>query len=147
MSHSLTRIWIHAVWSTKDRFPFLNKEKRIKIVNHLKTRFEESECGVRIINGTEDHLHALFILNQNESIKDIIKNVKGETSHWINQSNFYKAKFSWQIGYGAFSVSESLVKNVEQYIKNQEKHHKKMSFQEELNKFLKAYGLLDQVTP
>ncbi|MCK4357692.1 MAG: IS200/IS605 family transposase [Candidatus Cloacimonetes bacterium] len=142
MSHSLTRIWIHAVWSTKDRFPFMKNDERIKIINHLKTKFEESECRVRIINGTEDHLHALFLLNQNESIKDIMKNIKGESSHWINENDFYKAKFSWQIGYGAFSVSESIVKNVEKYIKNQKEHHRKMSFQEEWELLLKKHNIV-----
>ena len=142
MSHSLTKIWIHAVWSTKDRFHFLESKKRKKIIDHLKTKLEESECGVRIINGTEDHLHALFLLNPNKSIKDIMKNIKGECSHWINQNNFYKIKFSWQVGYGAFSVSESLMKKVEQYIKNQKEHHRKMSFQEEWELLLKNHNMI-----
>lgn len=142
MSHSLTRIWIHSVWSTKNRFPFLEKNKKIKIVHHLSEIFEKSNCGVRIINGTESHLHTLFLLNPNFSVKEILKNVKGESSHWINQNDFFKAKFSWQIGYGAFSVSESLVKKVENYIKNQKIHHQKMTFEEEWNLLLKNHNLL-----
>jgi putative transposase len=66
------------------------------------------------------------------SLKDIIQNVKGESSHWINQNNFLKVKFSWQIGYGAFSVSESKVRDVEIYIRNQKEHHKNISFGDEL---------------
>jgi len=67
--------------------------------------------------------------------------VKGESSHWINQSDFIKNKFSWQIGYGAFSVSESMVKEVENYISNQKEHHKKMTYKEEVELLVKKYRL------
>lgn len=97
--------------------------------------------GVRVINGTENHIHILFMLSPKIKIEDLFKNIKGESSHWINQSNFIKDKFSWQIGYGAFSVSESMVKNVEKYIANQKEHHKKMSFSEEVELFAKKHGL------
>ena len=142
MSHSLTRIWIHAVWSTKDRFPFLAKNKRAIIINRINEKLVELNCGVRIINGKEDHLHALFLINQNNSIQEIMKNVKGESSHWINQNNLFKAKFSWQIGYGAFSVSESILKKVEKYIKNQQRHHEKITFLEEWNLLLKKHNVI-----
>jgi len=142
MSHSLTRIWIHAVWSTKERFPYMKEKQRIKIIHHLNLKFEELDCNVRIINGTENHLHTLFLLNQNKSIKEILKNVKGETSHWINQNEFYNTKFAWQIGYGAFSVSESVVSEVEKYIKNQQAYHRKMSFQEEWELLLKKHNIV-----
>jgi putative transposase len=66
--------------------------------------------------------------------------VKGESSHWINQSDFIKYKFAWQTGYGAFSVSESMVKDVEKYIANQKEHHKKITFEEEIDLFMKKYG-------
>lgn len=98
------------------------------------------ECKVRIINGTEDHLHFLFLLSPNFTLKDIFQNVKGESSHWINSSDFTKGKFAWQTGYGAFSVSESMVNEVEKYIQNQKEHHKKLSYQEEVDVFIKKYG-------
>ena len=115
---------------------------RKEIINHLKEKYEELDCGIRIINGTENHLHTLFLLNQNRSIKGIIKNVKSESSHWINQKDFYEKKFAWQIGYGAFSISESIVKDVEQYIRNQQEHHIKMSFQEEWELLLKKHNIV-----
>ena len=74
-------------------------------------------------------------------MKDIFHNVKGESSHWINQSNLLEYKFAWQTGYGAFSVSESMVKGVEKYIANQKEHHKKMTYKEEIDLFIKKYGL------
>ena len=97
---------------------------------------------VRIINGMADHIHILFLLNQNHSIADVFKQIKGNSSHWINQQNFMTSKFAWQIGYGAFSVSESMVKEVEKYIRNQKEHHKKITFREEYELFIKKYGLL-----
>ncbi|MCK4957051.1 MAG: IS200/IS605 family transposase [Candidatus Cloacimonetes bacterium] len=141
MSHSLIRVWIHAVWSTKERFPCMQNDIRKEIILHLKEKFEKLDCGVRIINGTEDHLHALFLINQNKSIQEILKNVKGETSHWINQNNFFKAKFSWQVGYGAFSVSESVIHTVEKYIENQCVHHKKMTSSEESDLLLEKHNI------
>ncbi len=102
---------------------------------------DDLDCKVRTINGTEDHIHLLFQLAPNFSAGDIFKNIKGESSHWINQSDFANTIFAWQIGYGAFSVSESMVKDVELYIKNQKIHHKKITYDEEVELFMKKYGL------
>jgi REP element-mobilizing transposase RayT len=96
---------------------------------------------VKSINGTSNHVHILLLLNPLYSISDIIKNIKGESSHWVNQNNFLNLKFSWQIGYGAFSVSESDIDKVSKYIENQHKHHKKMTFMEEYELFMKKYGI------
>jgi REP element-mobilizing transposase RayT len=88
-----------------------------------------------------DHIHILFLLSPKFSVGDIFKNIKGESSHWINQSAFIKYKFAWQTGYGAFSVSESMVNEVEKYIANQKEHHKRMTYEEEVNLFIKKYVL------
>ncbi len=74
-------------------------------------------------------------------MKDLFQNIKGESSHWVNQSGFIKNKFIWQTGYGAFSVSESMVKEVEKYIAKQKEHHKKITYKEEIDLFIKKYGL------
>ena len=142
MSHSLLKIWIHGVFGTKDRVAIIDKTFEADLYNHIKRKLEEDlDCKVRIINGTSDHIHILFLLSPNFSVKDIIKNIKGESSHWINQSNIINTKFAWQIGYGAFSVSESMVKDVELYIKNQKTHHKKTTYEKEVELFIKKYGL------
>lgn len=142
MAHSLTKIWIHGIFGTKNREPLIKSEFKDKLHNHIKNKLEaDLDCKVRTINGTENHVHILFLLSANYSIKEIFKNVKGESSHWINQSDFIKTKFAWQIGYGAFSVSESQLKKVELYIKNQNEHHKKMTFEEEYNKFMNKYNI------
>lgn len=141
MSHSYTNIWIHGVFGTKNRQPLLTEDIRTDVHIHLREELEEKGCKVRRINGTSDHVHMLFILSKDWSIAQIMKAVKGESSHWINQKDNVKIKFSWQIGYGAFSVSESDANNVEQYIKNQAQHHRKMTFKEEYERFIQLHNL------
>jgi putative transposase len=144
MSHSLTKIWIHAVFSVNERANLINSDFENKLYNHIKEKLEKDQnCKVRIINGVSDHVHILYLLSQNFAIKDIMQNIKGESSHWINQMNFINKKFSWQNGYAAFSVSESMVNEVENYIKTQKEHHKKMSFKEEYGLMLKKYGIVE----
>lgn len=142
MSHSLLKIWIHGVFSTKNRIALITPVFEKELYNHIKQKLENDlDCIVRIINGVSNHIHVLFLLSPKFSVGDIFKNVKGESSHWINQSSFTKYKFAWQNGYGAFSVSESMVKEVEKYIANQKEHHKKMTYEEEVNLFIRKYGL------
>jgi REP element-mobilizing transposase RayT len=142
MSHSLLKIWIHGIFGTKDRTSLIKNTFEAQLHTHIKEKLENTlDCKVRIINGTEDHIHILFLLSPNYTLKEIFQNVKGESSHWVNQSDFINNKFAWQTGYGAFSVSESLIKEVEQYITNQKEHHKKMTYTEEVNLFIKKYEL------
>ncbi|NOY77293.1 MAG: transposase [Calditrichaeota bacterium] len=138
MSHSLIHIWIHGIFSTKDKQPLIHSKIEKKLYFHLKAHLETHlSCKVRVINGTENHVHVLFLLGQNHSIQEIFKNLKGESSHWVNQQDLLTRKFAWQVGYSAFSVSESMVETVERYIKNQKNHHKKWSFSEECALFFK----------
>lgn len=142
MSHSLLKIWIHGVFGTKDRTSLIYNTFEKQLHLHIKEKLEnELDCKVRIINGTEDHIHLLFLLSPGFNIKNIFQNIKGESSHWINQSSLIKNKFAWQTGYGAFSVSESMVKEVEKYIDNQKEHHTKMTYEEEIKLFIKKYEL------
>lgn len=141
MSHSLTKLWIHAIFGVKNRKPLLNKELREKLIFHLLEKLEEINCKTRIINGAKDHLHLLLLLPNELSISQLMKNLKGESSHWINQTDFLDTKFSWQTGFGAFSISESNVKQVQRYIENQEEHHKKITFKEEYKRFMELHQL------
>jgi len=142
MSHSTTKVWIHGVFSTKDRAPLIDVSLEKKLFEHIKERLEKDyDCRVKVINGSLEHIHILFLLDQKHSVFEIFKNIKGESSHWINQSGMTKEKFCWQTGYGAFSVSDSMTGDVVKYILNQKAHHKKMSYTEEVNLFLKKYGI------
>ena len=142
MAHSLLKIWIHGIFGTKNKTSLIKNTFGTQLHTHIKEKLEvDLDCKVRIINGTEDHVHILFLLSPNFTLKDIFQNVKGESSHWVNQSDFIKYKFAWQTGYGAFSVSESKIKEVEKYIANQKEHHKKMTYKEEVDLLIKKYGL------
>ncbi|PKP40739.1 MAG: transposase [Bacteroidetes bacterium HGW-Bacteroidetes-12] len=141
MSHSFNKIWIHAIWSTKERMPFIQSTIEKKIYQLISEQLRELDCPVRIINGMPDHIHCLFLLNPQKSIAEIVKQIKGSSSYYINQNNLIPEKFSWQTGYAAYSVSESVVERVFQYIKTQKKHHQKKTFQQEYDDFLKLYGL------
>ncbi|MBI9037803.1 MAG: transposase [Bacteroidales bacterium] len=142
MSHSLTKIWIHSILGVKNKQALINDEVAPLIYKHIEESLLSIDCKPRIINGVEDHIHLLFLLSPKIAVADLEKKIKGETSHWINQQNLIKDKFAWQVGNGAFSVSESNVKSVQSYIKTQKEHHEKMTFEEEYNLFLKKHGIL-----
>lgn len=144
MPHSLSKIWIHAIWSTKYRFPLIQPTVEAKIHQFISEQLRELGCPVRIINGMPDHIHCLFLLSPQKSIAEVIKHTKGSSSHYVNQNNLITDKFAWQTGYAAYSVSESVVERVYRYIKNQKNHHQKKSFQQEYDAFIKLYGLEEQ---
>lgn len=140
MPHSFNKIWIHAIWATKDRMPLIHPSVENQIHRFISEQLREQDCPVRIINGMPDHIHSLFLLNPQKSMADVVKQIKGSSSHFINENNLIGEKFSWQTGYAAFSVSESIVEKVFQYIQNQKQHHSKKTFQQEYEEFLKLYG-------
>jgi putative transposase len=141
MSHSLSKIWIHAVWATKERKPFVNSSIQEKVYQFISSQLQEMGCPVSIVNGMPDHVHCLFLLSREKSISDVVKQIKGSSSHFINQNDLISEKFAWQTGYAAFSVSESGVERVYQYIKNQKRHHAKKTSKQEHDEFLKLHGL------
>jgi len=138
---SFVKIWIHLVFSTKDRKPCLKKEFRYNIYKHIIQNCKEKDIFLQAINGYTDHLHCLISLGKDQSISKITQLIKGESSIWINKNNLTSEKFSWQNDYFAVSVSESQVETVTNYIKNQEKHHSKKSFDDEVTEFMTKYGL------
>jgi putative transposase len=141
MSHSFNKIWIHAIWATKERRPLISKNLESQVFSFMHEQFRELGCPVRIINGMPDHVHCLFLLNPQKPISEVIKQIKGASSHFVNQSDLIAEKFAWQTGYAAYSVSESVIEKVHQYIQNQKQHHTKKSFEVEYKAFIKANGL------
>jgi len=135
MSHSLNRIWIHAIWITKDRSELITNDIEQVVYKFIAKQLQE--CYVKIINGMPEHIHSLFLLNPKKSISSVIKQIKGSSSRYINQNNLIEDHFYWQTGYATFSVSDLEVEKVYHYIKNQKQHHKKISFQQEYDVFLK----------
>jgi len=135
---AFTKIWIHCVWGTKNRIPFLVKNKK-DILNHMKENANQKNIYIDIINGSVDHIHCLISLKPDQTIAKVIQLIKGEASFWINKSKLTQAKFEWADEYFAVSVSESQLKIVREYIRNQEEHHKKKLFKDEYEEFISKY--------
>lgn len=144
MPHSYNKIWIHAIWSTKKRLPLIHANIEKKIFDCVKSQFIDMGCPVRIINGMPDHIHCMILLNPQKSIAEVIKQVKGGSSHYINSENLLREKFAWQTGYAAFSISESVMDKVFNYIKNQKKHHAKRTFESEFSDYLNIHQIKTQ---
>jgi REP element-mobilizing transposase RayT len=115
-----------------------NVERQIH--QFISDQLREQGCPVRIVNGMPDHIHCLFLLSPQKFIAEVIKQIKGSSSHFINQHNLVPEKFAWQTGFAAYSVSESVVEKVFRYIKNQKQHPHKKSLIQEYDEFLKLYG-------
>jgi len=141
MPKSFNRIWIHAIWATKSRKPLIYPNMDEKLHDYITDKFKEIDCPIRISNGYDEHIHCLFLLNPKMSLDDIIQRIKGSSSHFVNSNNLIPEKFSWQRGYRAFSVSESVCDKVYQYIKKQKEHHRKKTFVEEYESFLRLHNL------
>ena len=123
MTHSLNKIWVHAILNTKYKLDLIESLAEERIHSKIKTELIECGCYVEAINGVEDHIHVLFILNKQKAVADIIKQVKGATSFWVNDKKLTKQKFMWQTGYSVYSVSEQNVEMVKKYIEKQKEHH------------------------
>lgn len=141
MSHSKSKLWVHGVFSTKNRQPLIDTTIRQTVHDELRNQLIGMDCFVDCIGGVADHVHVLFLLNPKKSIADVIKQIKSGSSHTFNQIKLTTSPFAWQIGYGAFSVSESHVPRVRAYILNQEEHHETVSFLDEYKRFMVHYGL------
>jgi REP element-mobilizing transposase RayT len=124
MTKSNSQVWVHAVWSTKNRMRLIDSSFETQLYKFISKQFYELGCIPKIVNGAQDHIHCLFLMNKTKSIADIIKHVKGSSSFFINQSNFIGEYFIWQRGYAAFAISERDLDKIYNYIKNQKDHHR-----------------------
>ena len=135
------KIWIHAVWGTKNRQPVLSKERRNEMFLHIRENARQKEIYIDSLNGYVDHVHCLLALNADMSISKAIGLIKGESSFWVNKQKLFPQKFEWADEYYAASVSDSVVEKVRNYIDNQEEHHRTKTFSEEYSEFLRSNGL------
>jgi len=129
------------VWGTKRRKATLTREVRQKLSTYLYRYAEDKEIYMHINYVNADHVHTLIDLPRHFALQKVAKLLKGASSFWINKNRLTKSKFSWARGYGAFSVSAFAIEKVKTYIRTQEEHHQKKSFEKELDDFLSAYGL------
>jgi putative transposase len=131
MSHSYCRIWIHGVWATKQRAPLLIPEAEKAIHDWMGKELADLGCELRNINGMPDHVHVLFRLNPKLAMMDVMKQVKGNTAHWINERGLLNGYFEWQ-----------RVQIVDRYIRQQKVHHLTQSFDEEFEYLVRMHGMM-----
>ena len=135
------KVYIHFVWCTKNRIPYLESlDLRNKMWNHIKENAIKKEIFIDFVNGYNDHCHCLVSLGIDQTISKIMQLIKGESAFWFNQQNFISKKLQWQDEYYAMSVSQSAIEKVRNYIKNQEEHHKKKTFHDEHTEIIEKYG-------
>ena len=143
MGQSLSQLYVHLTFGVKNRLPLIKNEWRTDLHKYVAGILKNMESPSLQINSVEDHMHILFRLSKNTALAKVVENVKKDSSKWIKTLENVNANFSWQIGYGAFSVSSSKVDIVTRYIQNQESHHKEATYKEELEKFLQEYDVVE----
>lgn len=139
---SYVKIWIHAVWTLKNRKPILTSEVRQVLFDHIHQNALSKEILMEIVGGHVNHVHCLFRLRNNQTIENVMQLIKGESSFWLNKSGLIQLKLNWQKEYFAVSVSESQIDKVKNYILTQEEHHKKKTWEDEYNEFMEKYGFV-----
>ncbi|RYY97434.1 MAG: IS200/IS605 family transposase [Chitinophagaceae bacterium] len=131
MGHTLNKSWIHVVWSTKKRQPFILPEIERYLYSELARLFEDQGCQLLALNGMPDHIHALIGPRLDRAVSDTMHRVKGASAHWMNRQSVPGGPFAWQTGYAVISVSHDIVRRVVGYIEHQKEHHQKIVFAQE----------------
>ena len=138
---SYVNMWAHMVWATHCRYPYLTPDIRYRVFDHIKENAVKKGIYLDHINGHLEHVHCLISLNADQNVMTVANLLKGESSFWINKNKLTPTKFYWQDDYFAESVSPSQLDAVRRYIRNQDEHHRKKSFQEEYDEFISRYEL------
>jgi REP element-mobilizing transposase RayT len=141
MAQSFASVLLHLIYSTKNREPLLTTEVEPELYAYQAAIFQKLGCPVVIINGTADHLHALFRLSRTVAISELVEEVKKRSPKWIKAKGKSFAGFQWQTGYGVFSLGESGLEAARIYISGQKEHHCRQPFQEEFRAFLAKYRI------
>lgn len=135
------KVYLHTVWCTKNREPYLSSpELRQTMWDHIKMNALEKDIHVDYVNGYSEHCHCLISLKADQAISKVMQLIKGESAFWFNKQKFINKKLQWQDEYYAVGVSESMIEKTRRYIMNQEAHHSKKSFKDELEELVKLYG-------
>ena len=143
MGQSLSQLYVHLTFGTKDRFPSIQNACRMQLHSYLAGILKAYESPAILINSVPDHIHILFRLSKNCSLARVVEEIKKQSSKWMKEIKEGHNKFAWQTGYGAFSVSGSKVSTVIKYIENQKEHHLHKSYIEEVEDFIKQYDIIE----
>jgi len=142
MSHALVRVFVHFVWSTKNAERSLCDGVRQEVKVHIARYARENGMHLEAFDVQPEHVHLVVRLGSEQRTGDVPKLLKGESSHWINQNDIVAGKFSWQTGYAAFSVDQGGLEAVKSYVMNQEEHHKRNTYSEEIGAMIQESGFV-----
>nr|WP_303649288.1 IS200/IS605 family transposase [Chryseobacterium edaphi] len=141
MSQSLSKIYVHIIFSVKNREPLIQDTIKEELFNYLGGICKNLECYPIQVGGYRDHVHILCILSKKVPLVKLLEDIKSSSSKWIKTKGEMFSNFYWQSGYGAFSVNPTEIEVVKNYIINQEEHHRTKSFQDEYRAFIKKYDV------
>ncbi|MEA5426610.1 IS200/IS605 family transposase [Arcicella lustrica] len=139
MANTYTQIHLHIIFAVKYRESIIRDSWKDELYRYITGIVQSNKHKMIAINGMPDHIHLLIGMRPTQSISELLQDIKGNSSKWINEKKFIKSRFEWQEGYGAFSYGKSQLKNVITYIENQEEHHRKKTFRDEYLGFLKVF--------
>ena len=142
MANTFTQIYLHLVFAVQNRMSLIQHEWKDELYKYITGIVQNNGHKLIAINGVANHIHIAVGYKPHQLIPDLLQDIKGDSSKWINNKKLVKGKFNWQEGYGAFSFSNSHIDRVVKYINNQEEHHKQESFRDEYRLFLKKYDIL-----
>src|ERR1043165_6020186 len=140
MAH-FSQLFVQLVFAVKHREAMITPELESRLYPYIAAIINKRKHEVIAIGGVEDHIHILVCLHPSQSISDLVRDIKTNSSHWINEERLTSKRFAWQTAYGAFTYSKSQVPQVKQYVLNQKEHHKKKSFKEEILHILSELGI------
>ncbi len=141
MPQSLAAVYVHLIFSTKNRQPLIQPEIEEELRRYLAGILRNLDSPMICANGTADHIHILIRLGRKHSLADIVEEIKKSSSKWIKTKGPAFRDFYWQNGYGAFSIGQSGIDGLKEYLANQKEHHRQKSFQDEFREFLDKYQL------
>ena len=141
MASTYSQIYIQYIFAVKGRVNLLKRPWRDEVFKYISGIIKGKNQKAIIVNGMADHVHAFVGLKPAMPVSDLIRDIKNNSTNFINEQKFLKGKFEWQEGYGAFSYSHSQMNHVYQYIANQEEHHRKKTFKEEYFDFLEKFEI------
>jgi REP element-mobilizing transposase RayT len=141
-----TNVLIHYIWSTKNREPIITPQLKPLLLSHIKENSYKKDIFIDTLNCVSDHIHLIVSLGTDQAISKVAQLIKGESSFWVNSQKLIKSKFEWQDDYIALSISKSSLEIVRQYIRNQEEHHKKKTFDQEYNEFLSQVNKIQNMS-
>jgi REP element-mobilizing transposase RayT len=141
MANTYTQLHIHTVFAVQGRISLIQKDWKDDLYKYITGIVQAYNHKVLAINGMPNHLHVFFGMRPTQTLSDLMQDIKGSSSKWINDNKFVKGRFEWQQGYGAFSYSKSQTNDVVAYIQNQEEHHRKRTFLEEYKALLEKFEI------